>query len=960
MNLKLSDPMKIRIIRKGISKAQVGQTVPSSLKPFDFQSGMNKIMGTFQPRTPGSYMNYTPKGLSQPLSFTSFTTPNDEDEITAMFNAENPVEPQPQMTPGQAALNAGIGPTMQMDDVDRQYQSSKKSQRQYDNSLMRYHMQNPDNPDSANYIDWYNKKYPPTAGQRFLNGVSNVSNWTNMGLNAAFTAFNAIQEPLNKMKQKRYQRSMREQNLFATPTMPLGDERGDYTVNEGLFRPDQMQPVNKGMFTNKYYGSRMIGEDGGTLNYNDNPEAMKIRITGRNMEYGGQMGFGLDLNRRRVHVDMPDDPTENLSSSISEDPNPDQPYVLEAEKDETIKRPDGSFATFQGNYHSNGGVKTTAEQTPEGSYIYSRVLKEKRPEVLQAMGVTSKKAYKKGVSFADLTKPFNTNKYVAILNDRNADPYHKNSAQMMKDKFDDKHALAALAQESLKGFPDGIPGISEGILGKAKYGGFLDHYQVKGTVKGQQDVFDNDMRRVILERQRQGNKSVASPRMVSGDNVLPNIQSRQRIGIYGDIKPEEIDEFVARHNWYFKDKPSWDPRKESDVRDFQNQYNTKFRDKYGYDYFNDKRRVSKIDGKFGEYTYNALNLTDPVAPTPPAPTEPGERYMCTPNGVVSVSPDNPMANLPGGFGGAIYNSYEEALANCTGARQEQPVEEKEEVQPGKATKTNVKEPPFGYMYPDIRRMYTARRYAPEMILPFYSDIKATIPQPAFEDWRAKAAARQAMYNTSARTLGSYGPTQGMAANLSFMAGQQADPLIQDIAQTEARNIGIANPFSMAQAEVLNKENEYNTLNKDKRYIGWATARQQYLNALRNRARDIDAADISGWKNRSKLHMINTTNPYYYMDPTSGRNIFKGGLGIDKIANNWMTNQEGSGNTYKDAYDRAIKMLMPEADARKYAYAATTGGSSRSNPFVALQQQAQYYSPLTAASAYGYNAATDED
>lgn len=960
--------MKIRITKKPLPKHQGWN---SQVKPsFNYQQGLDKITGKFG--VPAPQMKYTPMGAPSydqyypKINTGGFPSMDQDEDITDDFYKQNPQEKAPKVSFLQEAVNAGVGPSRELDDADKLYQNSPEAQKEYDNSLLDYHLSNPWNRDAKKYTKWYDKKYDQEGN--FVSKLGNLSNNVNMALQPVFEISALLNHRANQRKDAAYRRSLREQNLFATPMMPDGTERGDYTVNEGMFRPDQMQPVNKGMYTNKYYGSRMIGEEGGTLDPYNN-DAMKIRIIGRNMEYGGQMGYGLDLARRKVYTDMPDSPEQHVSSSITEDPNPDSPYVLEAEGDETISRPDGSFATFQGKSHAEGGIKTTAEQTPAGSYIFSKVLKEKRPEVLQALGVNPKKYGRKGVSYADLTKPYNTNRYIATINNKDADPLSKKTAEMMVDKYRDKHALVALAQESLKGFPEGIPDISQSVMPQMKFGGALPQFQ--GTKRSQvpppaktkeQEIFDEAMLQRLREIQakKEAGAAIVSPRMKAGDNRVPAMQSRQRIGVYGDVTPEQVDEFMARQSWYLKDRPNWDPRKKADVDDFQRKYNERFRERFGKDYFDGSTRVKAIDGLFGEYTYNAPGLEDTPVPQQQVVAQ---KWICVPGqGPQAISPDHPANSDP--YASGVYNSEAEALVDCPyPEKKEQKVEEKPEPwNPNQVKKTRTEEPPFGYMYPDMRRMRTARMFAPEMILPYYADIQSTIPQPAFEDWRAKAAARQAMYNTAARTMAQSGPTQGLAANLSFMAGQQGDPLIQDIAQTEARNIGIANPFAMAQAEVLNKENQYNTMNKDRRYAGWATARQQYKNAMRNYVRDIDTADIAGWKNRSQLHMVNMTNPYYFMDPYTGGTQFRGGMGIDKLANNWTSgdNQDNL-NGYKSFYDKAVSAGMDDAEAKKYAFGMITGaGRSRTNPFAAMQQQSANYAGFTSPSPYRRSSSDDDE
>ena len=171
---------------------------------------------------------------------------------------------------------------------------------------------------------------------------------------------------------------------------------------------------------------------------------------------------------------------------------------------------------------------------------------------------------------------------------------------------------------------------------------------------------------------------------------------------------------------------------------------------------------------------------------------------------------------------------------------------------------------------------------PKKFLPYIPAMNVRVPEPTFEDWRAKAAARQAMYNTAAQTLGNYGPTQGLASNLAFMAGQQGDALIQDIAGTETRNVGIANQFSGVQADMMNKLAEYEAKRKQALYDGNVIANQQYRNAWRDYLNKGAKAYTQGWKNKSMLGMLNATNRNYAINPRTGNLAFKPGADLFNI------------------------------------------------------------------------------
>jgi hypothetical protein len=71
---------------------------------------------------------------------------------------------------------------------------------------------------------------------------------------------------------------------------------------------------------------------------------------------------------------------------------------------------------------------------------------------------------KEGWTPAEIAKKYDINKYKAILEDESSDEMMKNTAQLMVKNYQKKLAELALIQESIKGFPQGIPEMCRGIL----------------------------------------------------------------------------------------------------------------------------------------------------------------------------------------------------------------------------------------------------------------------------------------------------------------------------------------------------------------------------------------------------------------------------------------------------------------------------------------------------------------
>lgn len=116
---------------------------------------------------------------------------------------------------------------------------------------------------------------------------------------------------------------------------------------------------------------------------------------------------------------------------------------------------------FTGKRHSEGGVPVNI---PEGSFIYSdtKKLTIKDPEVIEK--IFNLPFRKQGYTPAEISKKYDINTFVQILKDENADAVSKRSAAEMLKKNKQKLGILAFIQESMKGFPDGIPAIAEEVL----------------------------------------------------------------------------------------------------------------------------------------------------------------------------------------------------------------------------------------------------------------------------------------------------------------------------------------------------------------------------------------------------------------------------------------------------------------------------------------------------------------
>lgn len=135
---------------------------------------------------------------------------------------------------------------------------------------------------------------------------------------------------------------------------------------------------------------------------------------------------------------------------------------LEAEGGETAFGPISGQSIpdhlkIRGKRHHEGGVPLNL---PDDTFIFSDTasLRINDPSVLAMFNKTPKKG---GYTPAEIAKPYNINKYKAILLDPDTSKLERNTATIMIKNYIMKLGALAIVQESMKGFPQGIPAMAK-------------------------------------------------------------------------------------------------------------------------------------------------------------------------------------------------------------------------------------------------------------------------------------------------------------------------------------------------------------------------------------------------------------------------------------------------------------------------------------------------------------------
>lgn len=113
-----------------------------------------------------------------------------------------------------------------------------------------------------------------------------------------------------------------------------------------------------------------------------------------------------------------------------------------------------------GQRHSNGG---TPLELPKGAFIFSDTPKMKiGGELLAEFGksATTKKKY----TPAQLAKQYDLNFYKEKAEDKDNDKFARDTAELMYENNKKKLGGLAFVQEAMKGFPTGVPGVSQQIM----------------------------------------------------------------------------------------------------------------------------------------------------------------------------------------------------------------------------------------------------------------------------------------------------------------------------------------------------------------------------------------------------------------------------------------------------------------------------------------------------------------
>jgi hypothetical protein len=730
-----------------------------------------------------------------------------------------------------------------------------------------------------------------------------------------------ILDPLGRKQKAERKRNI---NMGVADATGLVNERdrGFWDPNTGASQPNKQPPVNWGMGSGQFLGtsSYQTAKEGGEV-------SMKIKIKsvpqGEQMAYGGQARHALDLRRDALV-------TPNITQKNNYDvkqvlkPVPEEYANLEAEKNETAYGDldgDGNLEhmVIGGKRHSEGG---TPLSLPNGTFIFSdtKKMRIKDPEVLAYFGLKAKSG---GYTPAEIAKRYDINKYKALMEDPLADPLNKDTAQLMVKNYNKKLGYLAIVQESMKGFPQGIPEVAKQVMSEeemAQFGGVVNSDKEEEFMPSA--AYGGDLIKADYGLSLNPTTTTTTQQIVAGDPANTTAASSGNTGsstpVSTTVNPSRVNynNLLSQFNYIARQKDKLDyntPEQASKINPIwdRNNYEKTWKPLVKETMSNPQFAADVI--KYLE------NYPGKNAPAIKQILNQAKASGKTNEEIIRLATDYKV----GPFHSAMYEAINTIpkddpppTTTTTTVKVEQPYSP-----PGTIGETT---PPRkvnkGWYAPDKWNFLAAGVAGPKKYEKDVFDPNFAQSPYALQDWRARVAARQSTFNKLGETMGAYGPTQGLASNLSFAAGQTAEGAAQDIANVSAENVNI---FNQRMAQDLARRDQYNQLiaqNKGLRLAVRSDADKEFRNDMRQYYNNLATAGTRGFTNMMYGNLVDAVNPRYNVNRRSGAVTYMGGR---------SANQLPSYNTGAPDWDNLLKQ-----------YTAAKGGSDLSfETFLKYQQPA---------------------
>lgn len=678
-----------------------------------------------------------------------------------------------------------------------------------------------------------------------------------------------------------------------------------------------------------------------------------------------QMGKSQSLNPGQFNVKPLTKGTPALSPTKTLQPVSRESASLEAEKGETVfgdvnQDTMPEFYTIGGDRHYNGG---TPLNLPDNTFIYSRdnKMKIKNPELLKEFGKSSKKG--KGYTPADLSKTYDLTDFRKTLQNPDSDKLERETAERMIANYNMKLGKLALAQESLKGFPEGIPQVAipylttHGInpanlvgdeqnpmMGQAQPS---DDMQVtpQPQAKYGRETVNMKKVRVNLPKAQEGTQvNTQSPidkSKIAGDALAKSFQSLQNVL----TKPENSklrDDIYINYKKHIQDSKLSVARKQALLKvpeakviaNFmkgQEQVyaikaagiNTASDTKGTWDHGVKNAKYKETMKKLG-YKDDDVLSDDQVA-----------MFQAAYKGAADVSIDpqykDSLAGFsfrPTGMGDQQYNGWavspvDDWFGNTTAGQaaiakeaapimqQVQPAPvESAAVIPGDITDQKRKVPPSEWWLQDIIKTAGAvsDKARLQKYMPWAPTVQPYLEEPTFYDPTRELASNAEQMAIGTQGAQIYAGPQAYNARFSQIQGQGAKNAADILGKYNNLNVGESNRSAGRNADELNKASLLNKGIAQDLYDKTIITNQQFDNSKAKAREVIRGSFIDAITNRAQTQALNSLYPQFNVSPiTGGLTHFTKGKKIKPVT---PQNQQEAQAAYINAMMKAVPGSTP--------------------------------------------------
>ena len=639
-------------------------------------------------------------------------------------------------------------------------------------------------------------------------------------------------------------------------------------------------------------------------------------------------------------------------------PVPRDKANVEVEKNEVIAgdlNGDGMLETAVagGKRHYAGG---TPLNLPDDTFIYSdtKSMKIKDPDFLAKFGKTSG-----SYTPAQLAKQYDVNKYRKILQDPNTDTIARKTAELMIRNYTMKLGGLALAQESKKGFPQGIPMIANPFL---KANGISEEqimpkYQPKFSQQ-EEEYSEEDMG----EPQEEVAYDESMPtQMPNGEPIAmtPEMMQQAPMAAYGmemggysmPYTPDYAYGGFLRKAVEGEEVEGVDPYEQAKTKQGNvtptgqsNKFSTRKEQIGDYlgtweQYIPGISELNEGQAQAAIYDWSLKNNSDAIK-------QMWKTYGLTAKGMKSSQLKKLSKNQTGQFDEeqlndpAVLAQLKQAYVdNYFGARQLDPLKKKEEPKKEEPKKKEVVakkdeyietterpdletlqiEPPATvttpeWTTPDLINFYGAMgdKYKVRTDYPWAAPVDLVTPEVDYLDPTRDLAAQSEQANIAMQNLAQFTGPQQASARAAMIQGQGARQASDILSRYNNANVGISNQFYAQKANVENQERLQNQ----------AIAKGLWDDtnrALANRRKEKEARDqvarmafTTGIKNAGDLALINATSDQYDIDPRTGTAVFQRGKDLQptqaRTFDTYVQYYRSQGADFKEAI-QAAKIAM---------------------------------------------------